>query len=58
MYFLDNHISNTEMLRCYAIDMFFIEAVYDAEENRVIEVRSFKSGHRMDKYALNIRTEF
>jgi len=56
--FLDNHISNTEMLSCYAIGMFFVEAVYDVEENIIIEVRSFKSGHRMDKYAPNLKTNF
>ena len=42
--FLDNHISKTEMLSCYAIDMFFVELVYDADKNKIVEVRSFISG--------------
>ncbi|WP_372769485.1 hypothetical protein [Lutibacter sp.] len=50
--FLDNHISKTEAVSCYAIDMFFVEAVYDIWENKIKEVRSFKSGHRMDKIFL------
>jgi len=33
--FLDNHISKTEMLSCYAIDMFFVELVYDADKNKI-----------------------
>ena len=30
--FLDNHISKTETLNCYAIDMFFVELVYDSDK--------------------------
>jgi len=56
--FLDNHISKTEMLSCYAIDMFFVELVYDADKNKIIEVRNFKSGHRLDKYSPNFKTEY
>ena len=56
--FLDNHISETEMLSCYAIDMFFVECVYDVDKNKIVEVRSFKSGHLLDKYAPNIKTKY
>jgi len=56
--FLVNHISKTEIVSCYALNMFFVEVVYDAEENSIIEVRSFKSGHRMDKYAPNLKINF
>ncbi len=56
--FLDNHISKTEAVSCYAIDMFFVEAVYDIWENKIKEVRGFKSGHRMDKYAPNMKTDY
>jgi len=52
--FLDNHISKTETLNCYAIDMFFVELVYDVDKNKIIEVRSFKYGHSFDKYAPKI----
>jgi len=43
--FLDNHISKTELLSCYAIDMFFVELVYDADKNKIIKVSSFKRAH-------------
>ena len=56
--FLDNHISKTEMLSCYAIDMFFVELVYDADKNKIIKVRSFISGWCLDKYSSNFKTEY
>ena len=56
--FLDNHISQTEALSCYAIDMFFVELVYCVDKNKIVEGRSFKSGHRLDKYSPNIKTEY
>ncbi len=43
--FLENHISKTEKINCYAIDMFFVEVVYDAKEDKITKVRSFKEGH-------------
>ena len=49
--FLDNHITEKEKCNCYAIDKFFIEVVYDAKHNTIIEVKSFKSGKSLDKYA-------
>jgi hypothetical protein len=30
--FLVNHISETEMLSCYVIDMLFVKLVYDADK--------------------------
>ena len=56
--FLDNYISKTEWLSCYAIDMFFVELLYDVYTNKIIEVRSFKSGKCLDKYAPNFKTEY
>ena len=55
--FLENHITKKEKINCYAIDMFFVEVVYDGKENKIIEVRSFKGGHRLDKYSRNFTTE-
>ncbi len=43
--FLDYNISKTEMLSCYVIDMFFVALLYDTDANKIIEIRSFKSGH-------------
>ena len=38
--------------------MFFVELVYNKEQNKVIEVRSFKSGHCLDKYSANLRCKY
>ena len=45
--FLDNYITKDIPINCYAIDKFFVEAVYDGEQNVITEVRSFKSGHSL-----------
>ncbi|MFT5215410.1 MAG: hypothetical protein ACI83H_000519 [Glaciecola sp.] len=49
--FLDNYIGNGERCNCYAIDKFFVEVVYDSEHNTITEIRSFKTGHLLNKYA-------
>ena len=49
--FLDNYITQDIRINCYTIDKFFVEVVYDAEHNTITEVRSFKYGHSLDKYA-------
>jgi hypothetical protein len=49
--FLDNFISEIERCNCYAIDKFFVEVVYNYEINNITEVRSFKTGHLLDKYS-------
>jgi hypothetical protein len=32
---------------------FFVEVVYDPEHNVITEVRSFKTGHLLDKYSID-----
>ena len=49
--FLDNYVTKEERCSCYAIDKFFVEVVYNAEHNTITEVRSFKTGHLLDKYS-------
>ena len=49
--FLDNYITKDIRINCYAIDKFFVEVVYDGKHNVITEVRSFKYGHSLDKYA-------
>ncbi len=56
--FLENHISKTEKINCYAINMFFVEVVYDAKENKILENRPFKEGHLLDKYLPNFKRKF
>ncbi|QCX40126.1 hypothetical protein FF125_17355 [Aureibaculum algae] len=53
--FLDNHISDTERCNLYAIDMFWVEVVYNIETNSLTDINSFKTGYLLDKYSnLNI----
>jgi len=49
--FIDNHVTEAERCNLYAIDMFFVEVVYDAGQNTITELKSFKSGHLLDKYS-------
>lgn len=49
--FLDDYITKDIRINCYAIDKFFIEVVYDAEHNTITEVKSFKYGNSLDRYA-------
>ena len=52
--FLDNYNTKDIKINCYAIDRFFVEVIYDAEHNTITEVRSFKYGDNLDKYAPKI----
>jgi hypothetical protein len=48
--FPNNYITKDIKINCYALDRFFVEVVYDGEQNVITEVRSFKYGHELDKY--------
>ena len=52
--FLDNYINGDVRINCYALDLFFIELVYDANFNQIAEVRSFKHGRHLDKYSADL----
>ena len=52
---MDNFVTEDIRINCYAIDKFFVEVVYDGEQNVVTEVRSFKSGQSLDKYSPKIQ---
>ncbi|WP_282069203.1 hypothetical protein [Olleya namhaensis] len=49
--YLDTHAELTERCLLYAIDMFFVEVVYDIELNKIIDIHSFKTGHLLNKYS-------
>ena len=49
--YLDNHITKTEKFNLYAINMFFVEVCYNSLENKISDIKSFKSGHLLDKYS-------
>ena len=56
--FIDSITENGYGINLYSIDMFFVEVVYDAKANRIIENRPFKEGHLLDKYSPNLKTEY
>ncbi len=37
-------------MNLYAVEKFYVELVYDPNLNKVVEIRSFKSGIHLDKY--------
>ena len=49
--FLESFVTKDVRINCYAIDKFFVEVVYDGEQNVITEVRSFKSGYSLEKYS-------
>jgi hypothetical protein len=49
--YLDNHITKDEKFNLYAINMFFVEVCYNSLENKISGIKSFKSGHLLDKYS-------
>jgi hypothetical protein len=53
--FLDNYVTEDIRMNLYALDKFFVELVYNSEENKISEIRSFKSGIHLDKYTTNIK---
>jgi hypothetical protein len=55
--YLDNHITKYEKFNLYAINMFFVEVCYNSIENKISGIKSFKSGHLLDRYS-NIASLF
>jgi hypothetical protein len=49
--YLDNFITKNEKFNLYAINMFFVEVCYNSLENKISGIKSFKSGHLLDKYS-------
>ena len=48
--FLESFVTKDVRINCYAIDKFFVEVVFNAEQNDITEVKSSKYGHSIDKY--------
>ncbi len=48
--FLDNYVTTAIRINLYSVDKFYVELVYDPEQNKVVEIRSFKAGIQLDKY--------
>ena len=49
--YLDNHITKNEKFNLYAIDMFFVEVCYNSLENKITNIKTFKSGYLLDRYS-------
>ena len=58
--FIENMPSKNELeyLSLYAINKFYIELVYLIDTNKIVEVRSFKTGKYLEKYFPTIKTEY
>jgi hypothetical protein len=56
--FMENHISIDGIKNLYAINKFYVEVVYDAKNNQIIGVESFKAGKDLDKYLPSIETKY
>ncbi|MCF7559421.1 hypothetical protein L3X39_02140 [Sabulilitoribacter multivorans] len=52
--FLDNYVTTEIRLNLYAVDKFYVELSYDGKQNKVVEVRSYKSGIHLDKYTSHL----
>lgn len=49
--YLDSVNENYLKINLYAIGKFFVEVLHDPKSNKISGIRSFKSGHRLDKYS-------
>ncbi|MFH4965444.1 hypothetical protein V8G69_10605 [Gaetbulibacter sp. M235] len=56
--FLDNYVTTDIRMNLYAIDRFYVELVYDSEQNKIIEARSFSHGAELEKYATNLKMDY
>lgn len=59
--FIENHITSfgeLEIINLYAINIFYVELVYDQNANKIKEVRSFKTGKDLEKYLPKINIVF
>jgi len=56
--FIDNYITDIERTNLYGIDKFYVDVVYDPDSNKIVEVRSFKTGKCLEKYFPEIKTVY
>jgi len=53
--FLDNYVTDDIRMNLYAVNKFFVELVYNVDENKISEIRSFIGGIHLDKYTIHIK---
>tara|TARA_R110001592_G_scaffold42009_2_gene136704 strand:+ start:2723 stop:2953 length:231 start_codon:yes stop_codon:yes gene_type:complete len=49
--FIDYKLKMEKHFALYAIDKFFVEIEYDKINNKIIGLKSFKTGELLDKYS-------
>ena len=49
--FLDIYLRGNTKYVLYAIDMFFVEVIWDNEKDEIIGLGQFKEGDSLDKYS-------
>lgn len=52
--FMDTYITKHEYIKCYSVNLFFVEVVYDENIKEILDIRPFVSGHALDKYVLKL----
>ncbi|MFD2726267.1 hypothetical protein [Hyunsoonleella rubra] len=56
-FFLDNYLTQQTRINLYSLDRFYVELVYGIDADKIIKVRSFKSGIDLDKYIDNVKLD-
>lgn len=51
--YLDTVSEKGHKIVLYAIDKFFAEVFYDPKTNKIVDLKAFKYGHRLDAYSGN-----
>ena len=51
---IDTVVTKEHSIVLYAIDRFFVEVYYNAKSNKLIDIKPFKHGHSLEKYAGSI----
>lgn len=51
--FVDTLINKVEFVKCYSVNLFFVEIVYDSNQKEIIDIRPFVTGHQLNKYVIN-----
>lgn len=51
--FVDTFANKIEYIKCYSVELFFVEVVYDNHQKEILDVRPFVTGHQLDKYVIN-----
>ena len=49
--FLEIYIESNNKLVLYAIDLFFVEVLWNIQKDKIINLGAFKCGQALDKYS-------